>query len=513
MFDTTFIGDSRLLWESGVVRCRAIADVSSPSAGGDPHSMNTEGWNTLRSMSTHLEAWFREHEDWLVNSVIAYAQRQGYTAYTSTLEEAWRISIRELSATLALAAAAGDRILEFEPAEPFSDPVSAFAVTEAARHRQRGIDLRMFLGLFKYYRKAYLDCVAESAHGPDGIADDRFFVHRVFDRLEIAFCSAWAELDSDHRTAELQAANRRLTNEKNLVLTVVESFASPVLLLDRAGRISYANPAAAEIVGLSVGPGVIYYSEAQLERSPPGWLSELVKAAEGTASAPAAGEPGVITLGDRFYDVRIRPMLDVSEKFLGQVVILHETTELRLAKSALAAKAEEFEHLSYTDSLTGLLNRRGLETFAAKLLALAGRTRNSLALLYGDVDNMKDINDRHGHSCGDAVLVALASAFRQSFREADVIARIGGDEFVVMLTASDPGADAELVKRLSEQLALEASTIDHRLEVRLSTGWASFDPDRINTFELLLEEADRDMYSKKRRRPAATTTRGDARES
>src|SRR4030042_4829587 len=89
-----------------------------------------------------------------------------------------------------------------------------------------------------------------------------------------------------------------------------------------------------------------------------------------------------------------------------------------------------------TDELTGLYNRRGFFTFAEQEIKLANRLRRELYLLYADLDNLKEINDSFGHMEGDSVLIETAKILRETFRQSDIIARIGGDEFVAILTGT-----------------------------------------------------------------------------
>src|SRR5208282_5416520 len=96
------------------------------------------------------------------------------------------------------------------------------------------------------------------------------------------------------------------------------------------------------------------------------------------------------------------------------------------------AMEEKLHALSITDDLTGLFNRRGFYTFAEQQLKLAGRQKKKIYMLYADQDNLKEINDTWGHQEGDAALVDIAAIFKECFRDSDVVARIGGDEFVVV---------------------------------------------------------------------------------
>lgn len=451
-----------------------------------------------------LERWIATGEDWLIRRVIKYAKRQGYTKYTSTLEEAWRIAIRELSRALGEALHVASRLTEFRPDEAFEDdPASAFAVLEANRHRERGIDLKMFLGLFKYYRQTYLDRVMEGPFSGVSLQRALFLVNRIFDRWEIAFCSAWATMGEEERLSELQETNRRITNEKNRFLTVTESLGSPVILLDRQRCITYANAAAAPLLGIPPGPGSYYYRQESMQLVVPDWLAALVQRAEHSRDTQYSEHIWIDTGKKRDFEVSLHPMLDISEKFEGTVVIFHEITAQRRAEQELENKARELERLSFTDQLTGLLNRRGLRTLAEKQLALARRTGRPLSVLYADVDNLKVLNDRFGHEIGDLALVAMATALSRSVRTADIVARIGGDEFVVLLPDRAGESDGGILDRVNHQLSRELGTMEPPIDLSFSIGWADFDPSRHDDLNQLLREADSNMYVNKRSRRGA----------
>ena len=102
------------------------------------------------------------HEEWLMARILGYAQAQGYAQYTSTLQEAWRLSISGLSKALLAAIGENHTDLELNPDDKFvGDPMAEFGVLEARLHRERGVNLGMFLGLMKYYRQTYKDLVRE----------------------------------------------------------------------------------------------------------------------------------------------------------------------------------------------------------------------------------------------------------------------------------------------------------------------------------------------------------------
>jgi signal transduction histidine kinase len=283
----------------------------------------------------------RENERWLMERILSYARAQGFTKYTSTLVEAWRMSIQGLSDALIQAVDLYDGELpEFSPEELFEDdPVAQFGVIEARRHRERGVSLSMFLGLYKYYRYAFVDLVREMDVEPETMRHFERFVERCFDRIEIAFCKQWSGLDSDKAIVELQRSNRLMTNEKNKYLTLFESLDLPALLVDEEGRLDNVNAPGAKILGLRETAGAMYYApdpgaeggacrkrladilpwlkdalERLLEGEERSFQREVEESAEGKL---------------RCFVATLSRMRDVSGKFRGGVVVLEDVTERR----------------------------------------------------------------------------------------------------------------------------------------------------------------------------------------
>ncbi len=166
---------------------------------------------------------------------------------------------------------------------------------------------------------------------------------------------------------------------------------------------------------------------------------------------------------------------------------------------------ERLKEISITDHLTGLLNRRGFMTLAAKQLAIAERTKKSLHLLYADLDNMKWINDKRGHKIGDQALKETADLFTSTFRSGDIIARIGGDEFIILLTETNVDEDEHAeVKRFNEKLKELNQQKDRMYDLLISIGVVKFDGNNPCTLEELITQADKKMYEHKRRKNSAS---------
>ena len=158
---------------------------------------------------------------------------------------------------------------------------------------------------------------------------------------------------------------------------------------------------------------------------------------------------------------------------------------------------EKLRTISITDELTGLLNRRGFFALAEQQLKMAGRTKAEMALLFADVDSLKTVNDTFGHQEGDRALTAIADIFRETFRDSDILARMSGDEFAILLI----DASEENISLITERLDRAVSAFNKRGHVpytlSLSTGIVAFDGDTQRSMDALLKEADALMYREK----------------
>ena len=161
----------------------------------------------------------------------------------------------------------------------------------------------------------------------------------------------------------------------------------------------------------------------------------------------------------------------------------------------------ELSNLALKDELTGLYNRRGFLALADRQLKVAYRSDRSLLLFFMDLDGLKEINDVFGHSEGDAALTWAAEALKATFRESDVVARFGGDEFAALAIAASGQSEASIRERLTEYLNSKSRTDTHH-KFSVSLGTARFDPWKPVSIPELIAEADRAMYQQKRRRSA-----------
>ena len=159
---------------------------------------------------------------------------------------------------------------------------------------------------------------------------------------------------------------------------------------------------------------------------------------------------------------------------------------------------EEFHKLSITDQLTGLYNRRGFIALAEQQLKTANRAKRQMMLAFIDIDGMKWINDTLGHKEGDRAILDTANILRQTFRESDISARMGGDEFAVLaidVADMNPGI---LSDRLEQIIAAHNAKVNRPHRLSMSWGAAIYDPDGPKSLDHLMSEADELMYLRKK---------------
>lgn len=155
----------------------------------------------------------------------------------------------------------------------------------------------------------------------------------------------------------------------------------------------------------------------------------------------------------------------------------------------LQIASELINILSVTDSLTGFYNHRGFMPLAKQQLKLASRKGRPMMLAYMDVNGMKDINDRYGHLVGDQLLTDCSAIIRRTFRDSDIVARIGGDEFAVLLVDSSDMQAEQILARLEGHI-LQFNTENRReYTVSISAGFVPCPPDTGSTVEELLSQA------------------------
>ncbi|WP_195891470.1 sensor domain-containing diguanylate cyclase [Luminiphilus syltensis] len=452
----------------------------------------------------------RDNEDWLMRRILDYAHRQDYTQYTSTMMCAWQASIAGLSEALIKGAQEQTRSsIEFTPNQDFiHDALAHFAVEEAILHRKRGIKPGMFLSLLKYYRQAYTDLVDERCADSPHIKTLRHFVLKRFDLLEIALVTEWNSTPMDKVVDELSTTNRKLTNEKNFYLTAFESLGTPAFLLDHELEVTDANQAAVSLLtGMNARAGEVYYDAAAITGHDQDFVSENVILNRpvtelmpeltdfiGKRCDTEAQKSGDVsmTIRDEDYDFFFdqHPLQDISGQFAGSIMFLKDISDRKAVERRLKAIADK-------DPLTGAGNRRALESVIKSELSRAHRHDEPLSVAILDIDWFKSVNDNYGHLMGDRVLIDIAKLCKDLIRPYDTFARIGGEEFALLLPKTSVPEAERLAERLRQRVAEHTTQAgENRVQVTISIGVALL-AKGAKTLEEMIESADRALYCAK----------------
>jgi diguanylate cyclase (GGDEF)-like protein/PAS domain S-box-containing protein len=296
------------------------------------------------------------------------------------------------------------------------------------------------------------------------------------------------------RTRELElkteAAGR--TAEKLRIFShVVEQSATAVMITSREGRIEYVNRKFSDITG---------YSSQEVVGQNPRILNSNLTPSETYAdlwSNITAGRVWQGELMNRRKDgcsywehITITPITSDDQQITHFLAVLEDITDRKEYESQLLHKANH-------DSLTGLPNRVLALDRLEQALARCRREHNRGVLMYLDLDGFKAINDNHGHETGDKVLVAVSSRLQDCVRETDTIARIGGDEFLVVLQdLESESASANLADKIHGAFVPPIVIGENRFTVTVSIGIAYF-PDDGEESRVLMVNADKAMYRAK----------------
>ncbi len=199
----------------------------------------------------------------------------------------------------------------------------------------------------------------------------------------------------------------------------------------------------------------------------------------------------ILELGEAFEDMEN----EISEQMLSQQL---KASILEKDVKALSERGEELEREAYTDSLTGLSNRRAFLSSLDDVIKKGFSENKTLVLCFMDLDGLKFVNDNYGHLVGDMVLKAFGTLIKENFRDEDIKARIGGDEFAVVIYDQELQSAEKAMVRLQDKLEELVLPGYPDLKLRFSYGLALWNPEDSTPIENLVESADLQMYGRKR---------------
>ena len=270
--------------------------------------------------------------------------------------------------------------------------------------------------------------------------------------------------------------------------SLIESTDDSIYLVDRNYRYLYMNKKHMMRMGFSrVNYAGFAYSEFHSPEETKDFTEKVSRVFE---TGEAARHEHLSRRDNRCFLRTLSPVVDAEGKVIAVNVVSKDVTELKQMEQKLRT-------LSVTDELTGLYNRRGFFIMVEQLLKLTKRHKKGIFMLYADVDNLKEINDKLGHQEGDLALIDTANILKTTYRDTDIVARLGGDEFVV-IPVGGAGDNVELITgRLQENLESHAAEGSRNYRLSVSLGVSYYDPESPCSIDELLKRGEKLMYEQK----------------
>ncbi len=288
----------------------------------------------------------------------------------------------------------------------------------------------------------------------------------------------------DHKLKEEQVLHAKEKWE-----TTFDTIPDIVIVIDSNHRIMRANNTLANRLGVDRDSiiGQPCYKVVHGTSEPPSFCPHVAVLADGKERVEEIYDEHL----NGHFQFSATPILDSQRNVIATVHVARDITKRKMME-------ERLKEAAITDELTGLLNRRGFYTVAEQQCKLADRTKRGISLLYIDLDGMKTINDELGHQAGDQALIDMAALLKKTFRGSDVIARMGGDEFSVLLTEPSESAESAVTQHLHNNICKHNETAGRKYELMVSLGISYYDPLHPCSIENLLMKADSLMYEDKK---------------
>lgn len=345
------------------------------------------------------------------------------------------------------------------------------------------------------------DIVAGLAAGANDYLTKPFDREELHARLDVGLRVIELQRNLAERVSELeqalvdrQRAEQELRNSERRYRHLVESSLGLIFTHDMEGNFLSINPATAKAFGHEpeeiIGRNLRDFATPSWIEKTDEYLTEIQhkEIISGLfCFYNNEGNERVLVFHNSLYQEAGAPVY-----ILGHA---QDVTELKRAEEALRS-------LSLTDNLTGLYNHRGFFAFADQYAKTIKRSGNNLLFVFADMDGLKKINDTLGHNTGSEALVETAQILRSSFRETDIVARVGGDEFTVLASVSSDQNAEQLFERLQQNVESFNEENKRDYKISLSAGFVLVEPMDNQSIEELLAKADALMYQQKKRKQA-----------
>jgi diguanylate cyclase (GGDEF)-like protein/PAS domain S-box-containing protein len=262
---------------------------------------------------------------------------------------------------------------------------------------------------------------------------------------------------------------------------LIEKMTEGVLVMDTQNRIVDINPAAKTMLNISTN-----VLGEPIEQVLSHW-----KRSNRDALVLTDSNLEFKLAGKTYVDVQVTPITDDKGRDIGHVAVLHDITKLKNIQN-------ELQLLATRDSLTAAFNRGHFMELAGREILRAKRYKRKLSLIMMDLDYFKKVNDTYGHQAGDQVLIMLANTCRHITRKMDVLARLGGEEFALLLPETTQRTALQTAERIRSSLENTNMAFDsNEFNVTVSMGVTEFGRQKNDTLEGILHRADRALYQAK----------------
>ena len=312
--------------------------------------------------------------------------------------------------------------------------------------------------------------------------------------------------DAEGKATHLQRTIQDITERKHLARTaqlhdhILENMAEGVVLVRTSdGLVVYANPNYAQMFGYARGELLARHIAALHagEEGKPNPAEEIIECLR-QADTWRGEVRAVRKDGSAFWTWANITTFDDPEHGEVWLGVQRDITAHKVAQEQLRDANHRLNEMAHTDALTNLPNRRGLLQILVRELDRVARYGGHAAVAMADVDHLKQVNDAHGHQRGDEIIIGIADVLRNTARTSDVVARYGGDEFVVLMPHTSGEQARIALERIRE--AVFHHSVDHtgaELGVTVSAGISLIDPAFAGDATDILNHADEALYAAK----------------